>query len=402
MLQVRNLNITHKKDLRTIIDHFQLILNPGDKAVLIGEEGNGKSTLLKWIYDPSLVEDYAEAEGECIDTKERLGYLPQELGKEDAGKSVYEYFCEEPFFWEQTPKQLGQLGQKLQLSQDFFYREQKMRTLSGGERIKVQIARILMAEPTVLLLDEPSNDIDIPTLEWLEKLIVEWNQIVLFISHDETLIENTANMIIHIEKIRRKTISRYTVAPMSYAEYREKRELNMQRQEQLALNERREEKIKEEKLRRIMQKVEHDQANLPKKGSDSAGRLLKKKMKMVKYMERRYERESVHMTQFPETEEAIFFKFGEHIKIPSGKVILDFSIEQLTVPFSTDYVGSEGRPRVLSRNIQLLIKGPQKICIIGKNGAGKSTLIRKIADSFTQRMISRWHICLKIMKICWI
>ena len=274
MLQIRNLNITHKKDLRTIIENFQLVLNSGDKAVIIGEEGNGKSTLLKWIYEPALIENYAEAEGDCICPKERLGYLPQELDKNDAGKSVYEYFCEEPFFWEQTPKQLSQLGQKLQLSQDFFYREQKMGTLSGGERIKAQIARILMAEPTVLLLDEPSNDIDIPTLEWLERLIFEWDQVVLFISHDETLIENTANMVIHMEQIRRKTMSRYRVAPMPYAEYIEKRMLNMQRQEQLALNERREEKIREEKLRRIQQKVEHDQANLPKKGSDSAGRLL--------------------------------------------------------------------------------------------------------------------------------
>lgn len=385
MLQIRNLNITHKKDLRIIIDNFQLVLNPGDKAVIIGEEGNGKSTLLKWIYEPALIENYAEAEGDCICPKERLGYLPQELDKNDAGKSVYEYFCEEPFFWEQTPKQLSQLGQKLQLSQDFFYREQKMGTLSGGERIKAQIARILMAEPTVLLLDEPSNDIDIPTLEWLERLIFEWDQVVLFISHDETLIENTANMVIHMEQIRRKTMSRYTVAPMPYAEYIEKRMLNMQRQEQLALNERREEKIREEKLRRIQQKVEHDQANLPKKGSDSAGRLLKKKMKVVKSMERRYEREAAHMTQLLETEEAIFFKFGENIKIPSRKIILDFSLEQLTVPSFTEYIGSEGMQRILSRNIQLQIKGPQKICIIGKNGVGKSTLIRKIADSFSER-----------------
>ncbi|MBR4166159.1 MAG: ATP-binding cassette domain-containing protein, partial [Lachnospiraceae bacterium] len=63
MLQIGHLTITHKKDLRTIVRDLSLILNPGDKAVLIGEEGNGKSTLLKWIADPRLIEDYAEAEG---------------------------------------------------------------------------------------------------------------------------------------------------------------------------------------------------------------------------------------------------------------------------------------------------------------------------------------------------
>ena len=55
MLQIKSLTITHKKDLRTIVRDFNLVLNSGDKAVLIGEEGNGKSTLLKWIFDPALV-----------------------------------------------------------------------------------------------------------------------------------------------------------------------------------------------------------------------------------------------------------------------------------------------------------------------------------------------------------
>ena len=64
MLQIKKLNLTHKKDLRVILDDFNLVLNDGDKAVIIGEEGNGKSTLMKWIYDPSLIENYIEADGE--------------------------------------------------------------------------------------------------------------------------------------------------------------------------------------------------------------------------------------------------------------------------------------------------------------------------------------------------
>ena len=55
MLQIKNLTITHRKDLRTMLEDFQLVLNDGDKAVIIGEEGDGKSTLLKWIFDPALV-----------------------------------------------------------------------------------------------------------------------------------------------------------------------------------------------------------------------------------------------------------------------------------------------------------------------------------------------------------
>ena len=79
MLQIRNLTITHRKDLRIILEKFNMALNDGDKAVIIGEAGNGKSTLMKWIYNPELAEDYSECEGERVTSGEVLGYLPQEL-----------------------------------------------------------------------------------------------------------------------------------------------------------------------------------------------------------------------------------------------------------------------------------------------------------------------------------
>ena len=94
MLQIRNLSITHKKDLRTIIQDFSCTFNYGDKVVIVGEEGNGKSTLLKWIYDPELIELYAAGKGERITNSEKLGYLPQELLQEDKQRTVYEYFMQ--------------------------------------------------------------------------------------------------------------------------------------------------------------------------------------------------------------------------------------------------------------------------------------------------------------------
>ena len=130
-----------------------------------------------------------------------------------------------------------------------------METLSGGEKVKAQMMKLLLTEPTVLLLDEPSNDIDVETLEWLEQFIQNWKHIALFISHDETLIENTANMIIHIEQIRRKTVSRYTIAKMSYEQYRKERLRNFENQERQAESERREKKIREEKLKAHLSEV---------------------------------------------------------------------------------------------------------------------------------------------------
>lgn len=97
MLQIKKLNLTHKKDLRIILNDFNLVLNDGDKAVIIGEEGNGKSTLMKWIYNPSLVENYIEADGERIMGHERLGYLPQEMLDEDKEKQYTNIFLKRKY-----------------------------------------------------------------------------------------------------------------------------------------------------------------------------------------------------------------------------------------------------------------------------------------------------------------
>ncbi len=411
MLQIKNLTISHKKDLRTILENFSFVLNPGDKAVIIGEEGNGKSTLLKWIADPESIEDYAEAEGSCTYRGEKLGYLPQELPAPDKEKTIYEYFCEEPLFWEQTPKTLGRLAGELHLPSDCFYSEQLMGTLSGGEKVKVQMARLLLGEPTILLLDEPSNDIDIKTLEWLEQMIATIPQAVLYISHDETLIERTANVVIHIEQIRRKTISRYTVARMSYEEYITHRNARLHNQEQQALTEKRQEKIRQEKFQRMQQQVEHSLQSVSRQ-EPHVGRLLKKKMKAVKSMEKRYEREGAERTQMPETEDAIFVKFGEDISVPAGKTVLNLTIDQLRVPVSKmepdiytqqqdSYMekmkldlsmnqqhksaASPEEGRILAESIALQVRGSEKICIVGSNGAGKTTLIRHIAAELLAR-----------------
>lgn len=375
MLQIKNLNIFHKKDLRSLVKDFSCVLNDGDKAVIIGEEGNGKSTLLKWIYAPEMIDSYAEARGERITDKERIGYLPQELPNEDKARTVYEFFMQEPGFSEQTPKELGILAKDFHVAVDFFYGDQRMDTLSGGEKIKAQMLRIFMAEPTVLLLDEPSNDIDMETLEWLEKMINGWRHIVLYISHDETLIENTANMVIHMEQVNRKMESRYTVSHAPYRQYMQERRSRFEKQRQKALNDIREKRSREEKYRRIYQSVEHAQ-NAISRQNPSGGRLLKKKMHAVKSMERRFEREDEDMTRMPEEEQAIFFKLGDrNSAIPIGKTIIEYSLDRLCT--------ADGR--VLASDIFLKVRGPEKICIIGSNGAGKSTLLRKISDELLHR-----------------
>ena len=374
MLKIDNLTIVHRRDLRTILSGFSLILNRGDKAVLIGEEGNGKSTLLKWICDPRLVEGYAEAEGTQTTQGELLGYLPQELSAEEKEKTVCEYCMDLPAFQEADAAEVRRTAAELRLPEDIFWSDQTMGSLSGGERVKLQMAGVLLARPDVLLLDEPSNDIDIDTLLWLEELINGFPGAVLYISHDETLIERTANRVILIEHLRKKTVPRVTVANVPYRTFAEERQRAFAKQEQEAVSERREEKKAMERFRRIEQAVEQGQRNISRR-DPHGGRLLKKKMKAVRSLERRFEREHGEMTEFPEEESAIAIRFDRQKAMPAGKTVLEISVPELNSPSG----------EFLARNVFLKVRGPEKICIIGSNGSGKTTLIRKIAEELCAR-----------------
>ena len=373
MIQIKNLTITHLKDNRVLLDNFSLTINPGDKAAIIGEEGNGKSTLLKLIYNEDMVEDYIEYSGEIIRNNMQIGYLAQELSDREKGLSVYEFMCEMPLFFEVTPKELSEVARFLQIPAETFYEEQKMGQLSGGEKIKVQLARMILKKPDILLLDEPSNDLDIATIHWLEKFIRESELPILYISHDEVLLENTANMIVHLEQIKRKMDARATVMKMSYRDYVNSRAAGLAKQEQQARKERSEYQKQQEKFRQIQQKVEHRQ-NVISRQDPAGGRLLKKSMHRIKAYEARFEKEFENMTEIPETEDAIFIKFGEKASVPAGKVVLEYELPRLTVG-----------ERVLAENVILNVRGPEKVCIIGKNGCGKTTLLRKIAEEMAKR-----------------
>jgi len=373
MLQVKNLTITHRKDNRVLLDKFNLVLNDGDKCAIIGEEGNGKSTLLKLIANEELVDDYIEFSGEIIRNNSCIGYLAQELSAEEKAKTIYEFMCELPLFFEMTPQELSDAARKLKLTVELFYSEQKMGELSGGEKIKLQLAKLMLMRPDALLLDEPSNDLDIASLHWLEDFINEANIPVLYISHDETLLENTANKIVHLEQLKRKQECRYTVEKAGYRDYVDRRSSGLAHQEQVARKERAEYEKQQEKFRQIQQKVEHAQ-NVISRQDPAGGRLLKKSMHRIKAYEARFEKEFENMTEIPETEDAIFIKFGEKANMPAGKTVLEYDLPELTV-----------ENRVLAKDIFLRIKGPEKVCIIGKNGCGKTTLLRKIAEELLER-----------------
>lgn len=366
MLEFQNVNIFLKKDGRCIAEDFSFTLKPNDKAVIIGEEGNGKSTLLKYVVDPSTVEGYCSCAGKVV-KRGKLAYLPQMLPEEARAVSLLEYFGDTEYYLHTDV--LARLG----LSLDFILSEQTLGTLSGGERVKVQLARLMMDEPDVLLLDEPTNDLDLPTLRWLETFIAQSRLPILYISHDETLIERTANVIIHMEQLIRKTRCRISVSRCSYRDYLAFRRNQFDHQEQMARDQRDHYNKQLETWRKIYSRVEHEQAVITRQ-NPSGGRLLKKKMHTVLSMGRRFEREKENFTEFPEEEEAILARFDESIRLPKGKTVLDYSCDQLCIG-----------DRVLARKLRLFVAGGERIGITGRNGVGKSTLLKQLWELLRTR-----------------
>lgn len=366
MLELLNVSLFLKADQRTLTEDFSFTLLPGDRAVIIGEEGNGKSTLLKFINDPSSVQPYCDTGGKVI-KKGKCGYLAQLASEELLSSPVSEIFSDADV------AECFDILTPLGLDFSVYYSQRPLSTFSGGEKVKLRLARILCERPEILLLDEPTNDLDIGTLEWMEDFIKNSGIPVLFVSHDEMLIENAANVIIHLEQLIRKTKCRATVCRAPYADYISHRKASFDRQETVAAKQREEYKKQMERWRHIYDRVEHEQRTISRQDPGGA-RLLKKKMHSVISMGKRFEREKENFLDFPDEEEAILTKFDPGISLPKGKTVLELKLPALSVG-----------GRELARNVELKVCGGEHIGITGSNGCGKSTLLKLIASELLPR-----------------
>lgn len=366
MLIIKNVSIYLTKDLRILLDGLNLSITPGMKLALIGEEGNGKSTLLKAIADPDSILDYAQVEGEIYRGDEILGFLPQEVSQGDLQMTTKAFIDSRNSQDHRDYGRYYELLASMGLSEDRISEDILLGELSGGEKIKLQLLTILLQNPTVLLLDEPTNDLDLESIQWLEGLIQRLPIPLLFISHDEQLLENCANAILHMEQLMRKSLPKHNLVNMKYSDYLINRSEKIERLTRIAKKQREELDQKLDRYRKIYQKVERDQRNITRQ-DPTMGKHLKDKMHTIKAMGRRFEKEEQSLTKKPDYEDSILVRFDEGVQIPRGKRVLDFSLEELTIG-----------ELVLSRDIHLEIIGPQKICILGRNGAGKTTILKRI------------------------
>ena len=364
MVEVKNLNIKLRNSDRYLLKNFNLILNNKDKAAIIGEEGNGKTTFIKSLISNKDILDYVDVEG-IINIPKNIGYLEQSLNELWLERELRELFLKdnpnlnENYEIYDDYKKTVEVFNSLGLNLDLLESERKISTFSGGEKVKFQLAKIMIKNPEFLILDEPTNDLDIETLEFLEDFINNTDIPILYVSHDETLLENTANMIIHLEQLKRKTDVRNTVSKISYKDYVEARRKMIEKSIQEHNSET---KIKKESLKKLNKIKDKIVANNPERQNQLRSLIAE---------EKRLEKDSV--TEKIETEDQIFLKISDIEEIPNSKVILDMHLDVLEVD-----------EKNLANNIDITLIGKEKLVILGKNGNGKTTLLKKILERLKQ------------------
>ena len=188
VLEVKELNFSYGE--KSIFEKASFTLTNKKKTALLGPNGSGKTTMLSLL---------AKAGDEKIPElrlapKARLGILAQNLKQLDPNKTVLENAMAESV---QLPVMAKNMLAGLLFGPDDW--SKRAAVLSGGERIKLCFAMLLLSSANVLLLDEPTNYLDLPSIKALENQLIQYEGTVLFVSHDRTFVQNTAEEILQIE-----------------------------------------------------------------------------------------------------------------------------------------------------------------------------------------------------------
>lgn len=205
VLSVRNLRIGYNEELQNV----SFNLYKGQKLGIVGENGIGKSTLLK-----TLVNRVNKISGDFnFGYNVTIGYFDQQMALLDSNKTVIEDFSEE-FSNLTTTEIRNSLASFMFYGEDVF-KEVKM--LSGGEKVRLQLCKIFKKGPNLLILDEPTNHMDIIGKETLENLLQNYDGTVIFVSHDRFFVNKIADCLLIFEK------DKVTYFDGKYNEYEEKR-----------------------------------------------------------------------------------------------------------------------------------------------------------------------------------
>jgi ATP-binding cassette subfamily F protein 3 len=376
MIGINNISLQYND--RKIFKQVSFLINPGDKAGLVGANGAGKSTLLKIING-----DQSADSGDVSKPKDfHIGYLPQELPLYD-GRTVMEEaesaFSEiqdisasidhinhqlaeredyESDGYMALIEELNRHTERFNLIGGYTYHAELERILiglgfrqedfnrqttefSGGWRMRIELAKLLLAKNDLLLLDEPTNHLDINSIVWLEDFLKNYEGSILMVSHDRVFLDNITNRTIEVVKGQ---VFDYPVPYTRFTELRAER-VQLQRQEQK--NQEKEIKHTEELIERFRYKASK---------AAFAQNLIRKLDKM----------ERIEIDD--EDTSKISFRFPPAPR--SGKVVV-----------KADHVGKSYDGKKVFSNVSLEVERQNSVAFVGQNGQGKSTLVKIIAEN---------------------
>lgn len=206
VLSVKDLEIGYDQ----VLSKVSIDIKRGDKLGIIGGNGLGKSTFLKTIVDkiPGLSGSFTYG------TNVEIGYFEQQMAMYRSEKTVLDDFWDEFPELSQTEAR-NMLGAFLFRGDDVF---KSVNMLSGGEKVRLALCKIFKRRPNVLILDEPTNHMDIVGKETLEAMLQEFEGTVLFVSHDRYFVKQVSNRLLVFEG---GTVSEY---PFGYDDYMEKQQ----------------------------------------------------------------------------------------------------------------------------------------------------------------------------------
>lgn len=216
--------VSHSYNDKWLFTDLHFALQKGDRVALVGINGTGKSTLLK-----ILAEIVIPNKGKVVKEKGlRVGYLPQDPDFSDL-KTINDFIFSADNEQQQlikeyeelienedvTSKKFLEITEKLTALNAWEYEnniktilsrfqitnfDQRIDSLSGGQKKRLALAKLLIDEPDIYILDEPTNHLDIETIEWLEKLLTTGNKTVLLVSHDRYFLDNICTEIRELDK----------------------------------------------------------------------------------------------------------------------------------------------------------------------------------------------------------
>ncbi|WP_322549340.1 ABC-F family ATP-binding cassette domain-containing protein [Flavobacterium psychraquaticum] len=359
----------------TLFSEVTFAINENDKIALVGKNGAGKSTLLKIVSgltkptrgvisapsdaviaylpqhlltsdDCTVMEEASKAFAEVLDMKKEIDEINEQLTirtdyESDAYMKLIErvselsekfYSIEEVNYESEVEKVLKGLG---------FEREDFTRNtseFSGGWRMRIELAKILLKKPDLILLDEPTNHMDIESIQWLEDFLINQAKAVMVISHDKTFVDNITNRTIEVTMGR---IYDYKAVYSEYLELRKDRRVHQQK----AFDE-------QQKF------IADNQAFIDRfRGTFSKTESVQSRVKML---------EKIIPIEVDEVDtSALKLKFPPSPRSGQYPVI----VEGLTKKYGN---------HVVFDNANMVIERGQKVALVGKNGEGKSTMIKAI------------------------